>query len=74
MTDTLHATDDRRVDRSGWSIVSLDSSDSDVQYWLSRAPRERLVALEQVRQTVYGYALTPGRLQRVLEIVERPRR
>ena len=48
MTDILPDTDDRRVDRSGWSVVSLDSSDSDLQYWLSRAPRERLVALEQV--------------------------
>ena len=67
-------SDERRVDRAAWSVVSLDAGDSELEYWLSRTPQDRLKALEQVRQTVYGYALATARLQRVLEIAERPRR
>jgi hypothetical protein len=74
MPITPHLQDDRRVDRAAWSVVAMDAGDSDLAYWLSRTPQERLAALEQVRQTVYGYAFTPTRLQRVLEIVERPAR
>jgi hypothetical protein len=74
MSITPPVPDDRRVDRHAWSVVSLDSSDSDLEYWLSRTPQERLMALEQVRQTVYGYALATTGLQRVLEVAECPRR
>ena len=37
---------DSRVDRSAFSVVSLDEADSEIDYWLSRTPRERLEGIE----------------------------
>jgi hypothetical protein len=59
-----------RVDRTAFSIVSLYDEDSDLQYWLARTPDERLSAVEQIRQIVYGYNPSTVRLQRVLEIAK----
>jgi hypothetical protein len=41
------------------------------QYWLSKTPAERLIALEQMRRIVYGYDPSTTRHQRVLEITDR---
>jgi hypothetical protein len=40
------------------------------KYWHSRTPRERLRALELMRQEAYGYDRATATLQRVLEIVQ----
>jgi len=61
-----------RIDRTAFSVVSLDEADSDeMEYWLSKSPYERLDALETLRQIFYGYDPTTTRLQRILEITER---
>lgn len=61
-----------RIDRTAFSVVSLDEADGDeVEYWLSRTPYERLDALETLRQIVYGYDPITARLQRIFEIAER---
>lgn len=62
-----------KIDRSAFSVVSLDEQDEDVkQYWKSKTPHERLVALETTRRMLYGEDSTSAGLQRVLEIVKRP--
>ena len=61
-----------RVDRTAFEVTSLFDESSDKSYWLSRTPQERLAALELMRQIAYGYDPTVTRLQRVLEVIERP--
>ena len=57
-----------RVDRNYFSVGTLDEESDERQYWLTKTPVERLLAVELTRQVIYGYAgATPG-LQRVLEI------
>lgn len=47
-----------------------EADEADRGYWHSRSPEERLLALEQMRQSAYGYEYsTSRRLQRVLEII-----
>jgi hypothetical protein len=61
-----------RLDKTAFSIVSLDEADEDeMEYWLSKTPYERLEALETLRQIFYGYNPFTERLQRVFEITER---
>ena len=62
-----------RFNRSTFSIVSLHDEDiEDKTYWFSKSPRERLVALEYLRQVMYGYDPNTIRLQRVFEIAKFP--
>jgi hypothetical protein len=42
----------------------------DKAYWHSRTPKERLHALELMRQKTYGYEPATARLKRVLEITQ----
>ena len=62
-------TGNSRVDRSVFEIRSLDEAD-DREYWRTKSPRERMEALELMRQIIYGYDPATTRLQRVLEIAE----
>jgi hypothetical protein len=39
-------------------------------YWLQTTPKERLLALEMMRQINYGYDATTIRFQRIFEIAE----
>ncbi|MCH8124270.1 MAG: hypothetical protein IH853_14260 [Bacteroidetes bacterium] len=56
-------------------IATFENQDkADLEYWLSRTPHERLIAVEQIRRVFYAYDSSAGRLQRVLEVVEQPRR
>lgn len=59
-----------RVDRAVVQESSLFDKPNDVSYWLTRTPLERWQAMELIRQTLYGYDESTGRLQRVLEVVE----
>ena len=59
-----------RLDRKAFSVGSLSDDSDDIQYWLERTPAERLEALEQIRQILYGYNPSTLRLQRILEIAE----
>ena len=63
-----------KMDKTTFSVVSLMDDPDDKEYWLTKTPQERLEALELLRQLNYGYDPTTTRLQRVLEVVERPRR
>lgn len=61
-----------RLDRSAFSVSTFAEAEHDTrQYWHERTPEERLLALEQMRQVVYGYDPATTRLQRVLTVVQR---
>jgi hypothetical protein len=70
----MNAIDKFRMDKSAFSIVSLDDPPDDVAYWQTRSPQERLEALELLRQIMYGYDPATARLQRFFEIAEYPPR
>ena len=52
--------------------VNLHEGDSDLEYWLSRDPAERIAAVEIIRQRIFGGAdETRQGLQRVCRIIRR---
>jgi hypothetical protein len=59
-----------RLDRNAFSVGSLADDSDEIKYWLGLTPAERLIALEQTRQILYGYHPSTTRLQRILEIAE----
>ena len=61
-----------KIDRSAFSVISLDEQDEDLKrYWHGKTPQERLAAAELMRQTNYDYDPVSDRIQRVIEVVER---
>lgn len=60
-----------KLDNSAVSVVPLSQTDDDLEFWLPKTPKERLEALEFVRQVFYGYDPATTRLQRVFEFVKR---
>ncbi len=58
-----------------FSVTSLTDEDiEDKTYWLQKNPRDRLIALEYLRQIMYSYDPNTTRLQRVFEIAQLPSR
>ena len=52
--------------------INLHEGDSELQYWLSRDPSERLAAVEIIRQRIFGGAdETRQGLHRVCRIIRR---
>jgi hypothetical protein len=49
-----------------------EAEERDRQYWWSRTPEERLSHMEVLRRLNYGEAASTGRLQRFLEVAQRP--
>jgi hypothetical protein len=68
--DAMNAVDRTSLDRSAFSIGSLDDDREEVEYWRARTPEERMEALELMRQIIYGYDPATTRLQRVFEVAE----
>jgi hypothetical protein len=60
-----------RLDKSSFAVVPLFDDSDEVEYWHTRTPHERLEHMELLRRINYGDQAT-ARLQRVLEVVERP--
>jgi hypothetical protein len=65
----MEADGEFRMDHTHFSVVSPKDPDDAVQYWLTRAPEERLRALEHLTRTSYGEAACSARIQRVFEVV-----
>ena len=59
-----------KVDRNSFSVISLGKNDDDIKYWLSKSPKERILAVEFLRQLMYNYDPSTERLQRVFETAE----
>lgn len=60
--------EEQSIDRSAFEIASLTDESDERIYWWAKTPAERLIALELMRQIVYGYDPSTTRLQRVFEI------
>jgi len=65
-----------RLDKTVFRVFSSfeEADAADRAYWHSRTPEERLLALELMRQSAYGYDPATARLQRVFEITELKKR
>jgi hypothetical protein len=64
---------EHKMDRSALSVVSLhEQDDEEKRYWRGKSPHERLLAVEETRQMIYGYDPASIRLQRVFEVAQRP--
>jgi hypothetical protein len=59
-----------KLDKKSFSVVSLQESDNDIEYWRSRTPEERFIAVEFLRQLIFNYDPSTERLQRVFETAE----
>ncbi len=68
----MNMIDSLKVDRNSFTVTSLFDESDEKAYWLSKTPRERLEAMELMRQINYGYDPATTRLQRVFEIAQRP--
>ena len=60
-----------RLDRNVFSVRSLYEESDEKTFWAQKSPLERLEALEQMRQILYGYDPATTRLQRVLTVAQR---
>ncbi|MCP4351920.1 MAG: hypothetical protein GY795_41180 [Desulfobacterales bacterium] len=68
----MQALNNIRMDKTAFSVSSLDDESDEKQYWLSKSPTERIYAVEMLRQMVYGYDPLTERLQRFFETAELP--
>ncbi|MCP4344632.1 MAG: hypothetical protein GY795_03775 [Desulfobacterales bacterium] len=68
----MKALNNIRMDKTAFSVSSLDDESDEKQYWLSKTPTERIHAVEMLRQMLYGYDPLTARLQRFFEIAELP--
>jgi hypothetical protein len=63
---------ERKMDRGAFSVVPLaDQDEYEKRYWRGKSPHERLQAVEETRQMIYGYDPASTRFQRVLEVARR---
>ena len=61
------------MNKTELSVASLFDEPDDKTYWRSKTPHERLDAVEEMRQIIYGYDPSTSRLQRLLEVAELPK-
>ena len=65
----------QNVDRTAFQVTTFAEADRDDRaFWFSRTPVERLQHVERLRELNYGPEVVDQRLQRVLAVLERPRR
>jgi hypothetical protein len=63
--DKLPSLDKRIV-----KVTSLDDTEEEKKYWISKTPVERIEAIEINRRTIYGENRVTSRLQRFFETSE----
>jgi hypothetical protein len=69
------APDFPQIDRTAIEVTThAEAGQEDRKFWLAQTPLERLRHLEALRELNYGPEVLNQRLQRVLELLERPRR
>ncbi|MBS4034040.1 MAG: hypothetical protein KGZ85_06220 [Ignavibacterium sp.] len=59
-----------KLDKNSFAVTSIAKNENDVGYWLSKTPEERVLAIEFLRQMMFGYDPLTERLQRVFETAE----
>jgi hypothetical protein len=60
--------DSIRLDKTAFRVHSLHEEGDDRAFWWSKSPDERLLALEMMRQSMFGYDPLTDRVQRVLTV------
>ena len=60
-----------KMDKTAFSVASLNAPSDERAYWLAKSPAERLEAVEIMRQILYGYDPLTTRLQRFFEVTQR---
>ena len=63
-----------KVDKTAFSVVSLEDELDDKAFWWAKTPQERLQTVELLRQLNYGYDPATARLQRVFAVDELKKR
>lgn len=71
MIAIMSLVDDARMNKTVFSVGSLDDEGDEKAFWLSKTPEERWAAIELMRQIAYGYDPSTTRLQRVLTVTQR---
>ncbi len=66
----MEAFSTTRMDKTIFSVASLNDESDEKAYWRDQLPVDRLRALELMRQVMYGYDPTTTRLQRILTVVK----
>lgn len=66
----MNAIANIKMDKTAFSVVSLQDESDEKAFWLSKTPQERLEVVELLRQMNYGYDPSTARLQRVLEVAQ----
>jgi hypothetical protein len=66
----MNLLDSLRMDKTAFSVSSLDDESDEKDYWLAKTPYERLEAIEIMRQIIYGYNPSSTRLQRLLTVAQ----
>lgn len=59
-----------QFDKNSFETTASDQNFSDVEFWLSKSPEERFLAVEFLRQSIFGYDPITERLQRFFETAE----
>lgn len=59
-----------RMDKTAFSVHSIDDESDEKEYWRSKSPVERLHTVEILRQMIYGYDPLTARLQRFFETAQ----
>ena len=62
--------DSLKIDKNSFSVVSLNETGNDTEYWRSKSPVERIHAMEFLRQLMYNYDQDTERLQPFFETAE----
>ena len=68
----MRKPNESRLDRTAFEVVRLEDADqSDIEFWKTQSPSQRLKALELTRQVLYGYrAGDRPQLSRFFEVVK----
>ncbi|MEX2142650.1 MAG: hypothetical protein WD894_25575 [Pirellulales bacterium] len=59
-----------RLDKTAFEVRSLEQEGDDRKFWWSKTPDERLLALEMMRQSMFGYDPLTDRVQKILRVSE----
>lgn len=62
--------DDFKLDKTAFSVADLHEPGDEKAYWLSKTPQERLLAVQIMREILYGRDAASARMVRVFEIID----
>ncbi len=65
--DLIHTL---RMDKTQFSIRSLEEPGDEKAYWAEQTPQKRMQAMKLMRKILYGYHPVTDRLQRVFVTIE----